>query len=88
MKFSGLRSKLFDRNRKNALDPSKRYPCYLEFYEASYACNDDLFDMLLELNYIRRANDFELKDVNNLELKRRPTIYDNPKENDRRTYTY
>jgi len=88
VRFGNLRPKIFDRNPANLTDPSKRYPCFREFYEASYACNDDIFDFLLELNYIRKANRFSLKDVSNFELRRRPTIYDSPKGADRRTYTY
>lgn len=87
-KFNSLRSKVFDRTRQGVTDPSKKYPCFREYYEASYACADDLFEFLLELNYIRKANDFNVDRISNLELRRRPTIYDNPSGNDRRTYTY
>ena len=88
MKFSKYRTTMFDRNRHNLGDKSKLYPCFREFYEASYACNDDVFDFLMELNYMRKANRFNMKSVSNAEMRRRPTIYDSPEENDRRTYTY
>ncbi len=50
-----LRDKKFDyvKDQKNY----KAYPCYRQFYEATYACDDTMFDFLLELAYAKRAND-------------------------------
>jgi hypothetical protein len=33
----------------------KNYPCFREFYEANYACSDDLFEFMMELSYAKRA---------------------------------
>lgn len=57
----------------------KAYPCYREFYEANYACQDDMFDFLMELAYARRANDTWEGDHSNIELQLQPTRYDSPK---------
>ncbi len=71
-------------DRKNA----KTYPCYKEFYETSYACQDDLFDFLMEIAYAKRAANFHEGDHFNIELKMFPTVFDTPKKAERRTYTY
>lgn len=66
----------------------KHYPCYREFYEAQYACSDDLFDFLMELAHQKRANGVTDYEVMNHEIKRFPTIYDSPKRTEKRTLTY
>jgi hypothetical protein len=66
----------------------KHYPCYRQFYEAQYACSDDLFDFLLELNYAKKANDTFTADWANMEIKAFPTVYDTPQKADRKTKTY
>jgi hypothetical protein len=66
----------------------KHYPCYREFYEAQYACSDDLFDFLMELSHQKRANGITHYDVESHEIKRLPTIYDSPKRTEKRTLTY
>ena len=30
----------------------KNYPCFREFYEANYACSDDLFEFMMEFYHI------------------------------------
>lgn len=85
---AGYNRDRFDRTKEKLGDPSNVYPCFREYYEASYACSDDLFDFLLELHYIRKANHFDFSKISNLEMRRIPTVYDSPLENDRRTYTY
>jgi hypothetical protein len=42
------------------------YPCYREFYEASYACADNILKYLIELAYAKRAQDFFAEDVSSV----------------------
>ncbi|EAS07366.4 hypothetical protein TTHERM_00568030 (macronuclear) [Tetrahymena thermophila SB210] len=72
------------KNQKNY----KTYPCYREYYEAQYACQDDMFDFLMELAYARRAADNFESDFASHELTTLPTFYDTPKAAERKTYTY
>lgn len=65
-----------------------RYPCYREYYEATFSCADDIFNFLLELAYVKRANDYWEGDHSNLEIKSFPTVYDTPKAAERITFTY
>jgi hypothetical protein len=67
---------------------SKKYPCYREYYEAIYACADDIFKYLIELAYNKRANNFFEGDYSNKEILSLPTVYDTPKAPERITYTY
>jgi hypothetical protein len=67
---------------------SKKYPCYREYYEAIYACADDIFKYLIELAYNKRANNFFEADYSNKEILSFPTVYDTPKAPERITYTY
>ena len=66
----------------------KTYPCFREYHEASYACQDDYMRRGLELAYIRRAKDWHHGDYSNIKLKMEPTIWDTPKQPERVTYTY
>jgi hypothetical protein len=66
----------------------KPYPCYQFFYEAQYACSDNMFDFLLELAYFRNINDITEASVFSQELTSNPTIYDSPDESARIKYTY
>lgn len=86
MAFYDLRDKKFDYviDQKNY----KNYPCFREFYEAQYACQDDLFDFLMELSYSRQANDLFEEDVSRHEFQMFPTVLDSPKYNEKRTMTY
>ncbi len=64
------------------------YPCFREWYEASYACADNIMKFLMELSFAKKAQDFWVGDVSNSEMRMFPTIYDSPKAADRITYTY
>ena len=66
----------------------KTYPCYREYWEANYACQDDLFDFLMELAFAKRANDYFEGDYASHEIQIFPTAYDNPKQAERKTLTY
>lgn len=84
-KFSDVRAKNYDfvadqRNYKN-------YPCFREFYEANYACSDDYMEFLMELAYAKSANDFNIADKSNVEIRSGPTTFDNPDLN-RKVYHY
>ena len=35
----------------------KQYPCFKEFYEAQYACSDDIFEFMMELSYAKQTAD-------------------------------
>lgn len=82
----------YDERDKYDLNPnpklSKNYPCFREYYESVYACSDDIFKYLIELAYAKRANDFFEGDISNNEITSYPTIFDNPKNAERTTYTY
>jgi len=47
-----------------------------------------MFEMLLELAAQRKANNFDVREVFNHEMKLRPTAFDTPKQEERKTYTY
>jgi len=47
-----------------------------------------MFDFLMELAYVKRANDTFDEEHANHEMKLIPTIYDTPKEAERKTLTY
>jgi hypothetical protein len=64
------------------------YPCYQYFYEAQFACSDDLFDFLLELSYFRNINNITEDKVLNNELTTNPNVYDTPDASARIKYTY
>lgn len=64
----------------------EHYPCFRQFYEAAYTCNDDLFDFMLELHYARTVDEFDPSETNH-ELMFGAKRYDNPDPN-RKTYTY
>ena len=66
----------------------KAYPCYRQFYEAQYACTDDMFEFLMELAYAKQASDNFEDDWRNNDLSNNPTIYDTPNKAKRKTYTY
>lgn len=66
----------------------KNYPCFREYHEASYACQDDYMRRGLELAYIRRAKDWNHGDYSNVKLRMEPTVWDTPKLPERTTYTY
>eukprot|EP01015_Nassula_variabilis_P022769 TRINITY_DN420_c0_g1_i2.p2 TRINITY_DN420_c0_g1~~TRINITY_DN420_c0_g1_i2.p2 ORF type:complete len:158 (+),score=26.54 TRINITY_DN420_c0_g1_i2:75-548(+) len=66
----------------------KNYPCYREFYEAQYACADDTFDYLMELVYLKRANDTFSDDHANWEISTIPSTYDTPDKTARKVKTY
>lgn len=66
----------------------KAYPCFREFYEANYACQDDLFDFLMELHYAKQANDWFPEDAHNYEMMLFPTTYDAPKPGNNEVLTY
>jgi hypothetical protein len=40
------------------LKKSEHYPCFREFYETIFACSDNLFEMLMELAYHKKARNF------------------------------
>ena len=76
-------------NKKIDFYKQKRpYPCFSQFYEAQYACSDDLFDFLLELAYFRHINHITPEKFNNLELFTKTTVYDTPDATRRIKYTY
>ena len=55
------RSTDYDRNPERGfknLKPHEFYPCYKEWYEATYACSDQILRYLTELAYSKRAHDF------------------------------
>lgn len=85
--YHDLRTTKFDQV-KNQKKNYKTYPCYREYYEAQYACQDDMFDFLMELAYIRRANDTFEGDHSSHEISILPTFYDTPKAAEKRSYTY
>lgn len=47
-----------------------------------------MFDFLMELAYIRRANDTFEGDHSSHEISILPTFYDTPKAGEKKTYTY
>ena len=87
LKFGDMKLPYLQKKRPRANDPDE-YPCFNEFYEAQYACSDDLFDFLMELHYAKKVNDFQPEDIWNIEMKRIPTYFDTPDHGDERTYTY
>jgi hypothetical protein len=66
--------------------PGNKYPCFREWYEAGYTCNDDLFDFMMELAYAKSSINFDPQDTG-VELGFPAKRYDNPDQN-RKTYTY
>jgi hypothetical protein len=48
------------------LKMSDHYPCFREYYDARYACADNLFDMLMELAYHKKARNFWSEAANNV----------------------
>ncbi|CAD8081137.1 unnamed protein product [Paramecium sonneborni] len=77
-----------DKTEADYLKRAKVYPCYAMFYEAAYACTDDMFDFLMELAYTRRSNrTFEYNHFQH-EMRRPPTVYDSPKNAERIKKTY
>ena len=66
----------------------KTYPCFREYYEATYACADDYMRRGLELAYIRRAKNWDHGEFSNVRLRMEPTVWDTPKLPERTTYTY
>jgi hypothetical protein len=87
LKHGDKRISYLQKTRPRA-NEDEEYPCFHQFYEAQYACNDDLFDFLMELHYSKKVNDLQPEDIWNLEMKRLPTIYDTPDHANERTYTY
>ena len=69
------------------LDDPEDYPCFEEYFEAMYACSDQMFDFLMELHYERQMNNFNPGDIWNRELRRSPTVFDNP-DGENIQYTY
>ena len=81
----------YDRSPENGLTNMKdedHYPCFREWYEASYACSDNIMRFLMELSYAKKAQDFWQGDVSNSEIRMFPTIFDSPSGPERITYTY
>merc|ERR1711976_446626 len=81
--YSDLKHTQFDYKDKK---PGNKYPCYREWYEAGYTCNDDLFDFMMELHYakmLKVQNPYNT----NAELQQHATRWDAPDIN-RKTYTY
>jgi hypothetical protein len=64
------------------------YPCYQYFYEAQYACSDDMFDFLLELAYFRNINNITEEKILQYELTATPNVYDTPETTNRVKYSY
>lgn len=76
-----------DRGIKN-LKHHEFYPCYKEWYEATYACADNILKYLVELAYAKRAHDFFQEDTSSVEIRSFPTVFDSPTAPERITYTY
>ena len=64
------------------------YPCFDMFYEAQYACNDQIFDFMMELSVSRRQKGIDIRKTFNKELFTRPTIWDAEDDNNRIKLTY
>ena len=87
--YNDLQHKQFSYNNKHKNGNEKlgnQYPCYKEWYEAGYTCNDDLFDFMMELHYakiLKGQNPYNTAAEFNYSAKR----WDAPDMN-RKTYTY
>ena len=66
----------------------EEYPCNAYFYEAQFACADDLFECMLELAYYRKFNGITRDKYLNLDLYSHPTIWDAPDPNKNIKLTY
>eukprot|EP01017_Pseudomicrothorax_dubius_P031369 TRINITY_DN3999_c0_g1_i4.p1 TRINITY_DN3999_c0_g1~~TRINITY_DN3999_c0_g1_i4.p1 ORF type:complete len:251 (-),score=72.47 TRINITY_DN3999_c0_g1_i4:112-864(-) len=84
--YNDLREKKYDYREDQ--ENFQSYPCYREFYETTYACMDDMFDFLMELQHAKQADDFFLEDRSNHELTLFPTKYDRPDAAKNDTLTY
>lgn len=85
------RSTEFDRNPERGIRNLKLhefYPCYKEWYEATYSCADNILKYLVELAYSKRAHDFFQEDTSSVEIRSFPTVFDSPSAPERVTYTY
>ena len=76
-----------DRGLKSQ-DRQHEYPCFREWYEASYSCADNILKYLIELAYAKRANHFWQEHTSSVEIRSFPTVFDSPNEPERTTYTY
>ena len=59
----------YDRNPDRGLTNLKQhefYPCYKEWHEATYSCNDQILKYLTELAYSKRAHDFWAENTSSL----------------------
>eukprot|EP01016_Furgasonia_blochmanni_P012987 TRINITY_DN1654_c0_g1_i11.p1 TRINITY_DN1654_c0_g1~~TRINITY_DN1654_c0_g1_i11.p1 ORF type:complete len:251 (-),score=91.35 TRINITY_DN1654_c0_g1_i11:225-977(-) len=85
MAFYDIRNKFdYNMDQKNY----KSYPCYRDFYEATYACQDDIFDFLMELAFAKKANDTFVEDHQNWETRLLPTVWDTPNKAEKKVLTY
>ncbi len=85
------RSTAYDRNPDRGLKNLKLhefYPCYKDWYEATYSCADNILKYLVELAYAKRSHDFYQEDTSSVEIRSFPTVFDSPNEPERLTYTY
>jgi hypothetical protein len=85
------RSTSYDRNPDRGLKNLKLhefYPCYKDWYEATYSCADNILKYLVELAYAKRSHDFYQADTSSVEIRSFPTVFDSPNEPERVTYTY
>jgi len=87
LKYGELKHHQFDYTEKTKDGlKANAYPCFREWYEAGYTCNDDLFDFMMELHYAKMNKRFDPADSHH-ELMHSPKKWDNPDEN-KKTYTY
>jgi len=87
IKYGHLKHKQYDYKKKSKDGMTgNNYPCFREWYEAGYTCNDDLFDFMMELHYAKTLKGFD-PDNTNVELQWSAKKWDTPDENSR-TYTY
>ena len=64
------------------------YPCYEHFYEANYACSDELIQFLSEMHYYRLTNMTSHKRFANAELLTFPKLSDSIDANSRTKLSY
>lgn len=81
MRFSG-------EDKIQMAERHEEYPCFDMFYEAQHACNDQLFDFMMELSVSRREKGVRIRETFNRELFSKPTIWDAKDDNDRIKMTY
>jgi hypothetical protein len=85
------RERLYDhalQSTRANLKDSEHYPCFREFYEVRYACADNVFDMLVELAYRKKARNYWREKYSNVEARSFPTTFDSPHAPETTTYTY